>query len=322
MDQITLANTRIPTATYRLQFNGGFRFRDAERIVPYLHALGISDLYAAPLFKARAGSMHGYDIVDHNRLNPELGDRDDFDSLCGTLGRHGMGQILDFVPNHMCVEGGGNERWLDLLDGLLRQQVYRLAHWRTATDEINYRRFFDINALGAIRMENPRVFEEAHRLVLRLVREGRVTGLRIDHADGLYDPTDYFRRLQRACFLETGLGSLGSAEGQEKGDQGPDSRAETILQMYDEMLTVSPQAKPFYIVGEKILMKERTAPRGLAGSRDHRLRIRQRRDRPHGGHPPRPGVRRHLRAVHPGAAQLRRNRLPEKKAGHAVLHGG
>ncbi|WP_306533036.1 malto-oligosyltrehalose synthase [Geobacter sp.] len=424
MEQNDLSGARIPTATYRLQFNAGFRFRDAERVVPYLHALGISDLYAAPLFKARSGCMHGYDIVDHNRLNPELGDRDDFDSLCGTLGRHGMGQVLDFVPNHMCVEGGENERWLDLLengpssvnadffdvdwlpvkkelsdkvlipvlgdqygtvldngelvlsfeegaffigyyehrfpiipktyspvlthrlqeleqllppdheayrellsivtaithlpfytdrdpervreryrekevikrrlwalccdcwpikthidenvrifngekgsprsfdllDGLLRQQVYRLAHWRTATDEINYRRFFDINALGAIRMENPRVFEEAHRLVLRLVREGKVTGLRIDHADGLYDPTDYFRRLQRACFLETRLAGLGDTDEQEKGDQGPDSRAETILQRYDEMLEVSPQAKPFYIVGEKILMKNERLP--------------------------------------------------------------
>ncbi|GLI36507.1 malto-oligosyltrehalose synthase [Geobacter hydrogenophilus] len=419
MEQTDTLGARIPTATYRLQFNSSFGFQDAARIIPYLHALGISDVYASPCLKARSGSMHGYDIVDHNRLNPELGSRDDFDAYSKELQRHGMGQILDFVPNHMCVEGGENGRWLDLLengpssihgdffdvdwspvkkeladkvlipvlgdqygsilenselilsfeegaffisyyehrfpiipktynsilthrlqelegllpadheayrellsivtaithlpfyternpervqeryrekevikrrlmvlyrdnwpikefidenvrifngekgnprsfdllDGLLRQQVYRLAHWRTATDEINYRRFFDINALGAIRMENLRVFEETHRLVLELVREGTVTGLRIDHADGLYDPTDYFRRLQRACFHETRMASISST-----AEPCADSFAETILQMYDEMLEVSPQAKPFYIVGEKILMKNERLP--------------------------------------------------------------
>jgi (1->4)-alpha-D-glucan 1-alpha-D-glucosylmutase len=424
MDQTPLAKARIPAATYRLQLNAGFRFQDMERIVPYLDALGVSDVYVSPFFKARAGSMHGYDIVDHNQLNPELGSREDFDSCCESLGRHGMGQILDFVPNHMCIEGGENPRWLDLLengpsslhgdffdvdwspvkkeltdkvlipvlgdqygtvldngelvlsfedgaffisyyehrfpiipksycpvltlrlselerllhpnnegyrellsivtaithlpfyterdpelvqeryrekevikrrlwklcrdnwairefidenvrifngekgnphsfdllDGLLRNQIYRLAHWRTATDEINYRRFFDINELGAIRMENQQVFEETHQLLLELVREGKVTGLRIDHADGLYDPTDYFRRLQRACFLQTGLALLTGAPGAQEAPDEEKVLIERILEMYDEMVSVSSQPKPFYIIGEKILAKNEQLP--------------------------------------------------------------
>ena len=93
----------------------------------------------------------------------------------------------------------------DLLDGLLGRQVWRLSYWRVATEEINYRRFFDINGLAAIRMEDPVVFQEAHKLVFRLVREGKVTGLRVDHPDGLCDPTEYFRRLQAECFVESGL---------------------------------------------------------------------------------------------------------------------
>lgn len=424
MNQTALAKARIPAATYRLQLNAGFRFQDAERIVPYLAALGVSDVYVSPFFKARTGSMHGYDIVDHNQLNPELGSREDFDSYCESLGRHGMGQILDFVPNHMCIEGGENRRWLDLLengpssihgnffdvdwspvkkeltdkvlipvlgdqygtvldngelvlsfedgaffisyyehrfpiipksycpvltlrlselerllhqnnegyqellsivtaishlpfyterdpelvqeryrekevikrrlwnlcrenwaikefidenvrifngekgnphsfdllDGMLRNQIYRLAHWRTATDEINYRRFFDINELGAIRMENQQVFEETHQLLLELVREGKVTGLRIDHADGLYDPTDYFRRLQRACFLQTGLALLTGATGGQAPPDEEKGLIERILEMYDEMVSVSSQAKPFYIIGEKILAKNEQLP--------------------------------------------------------------
>ncbi|WP_298270486.1 malto-oligosyltrehalose synthase [Geobacter sp.] len=415
---------RIPAATYRLQFNGRFGFRDAERIVPYLDALGVTDVYASPYLKARPGSMHGYDIVDQNSLNPEVGTADDFDAFYAVLARHGMGQVLDFVPNHMCIEGGENRCWLDLLengpssayadffdvdwspvkrelankvlipvlgdqygavlengelrlsfeegaffisyyehrfpiipktyspilthrlvelermlppdhegyrellsivtaishlplytdcdpdrireryrekevikgrlwalcrenwavkafidenveifngekgnprsfdllDGLLRQQVYRLAHWRTATEEINYRRFFDINALGAIRMELPRVFDETHRFVLELVRRGKVTGLRIDHADGLYDPTDYLRRLQKACFLQTRLASLTGAPFEREGEEGEEGLVEGIGQMYDEMLAVSPQAKPFYIIGEKILTKGERLP--------------------------------------------------------------
>ncbi|MEW6220772.1 MAG: malto-oligosyltrehalose synthase [Thermodesulfobacteriota bacterium] len=359
---------RLPSATYRLQLNRDLGFASASRLVPYLDALGITDLYASPLFKARPGSGHGYDIVDHHQLNPELGEAADYDRLCARLRERGMGQILDIVPNHMCVESPENAWWMDvlengpsspyaevfdidwqpvkgelankvllpvlgdqygavlengelalvfqegafflhywqhrfpiipktyvqilsldlpgltaalgedhpdlqeyesiitalrnlplyterdpervaeryrekevvkrrlwrlwqegpavrshidasvvrmngspgdpvsfdLLDALLREQVYRLSHWQVAMEEINYRRFFDINALAAIRVERPQVFADTHRLVLSLMREGRVTGLRVDHADGLYDPAAYLQRLQEECALAAG----------------------------------------------------------------------------------------------------------------------
>ena len=105
-----------PRATYRLQFSRDFTFRDAERLVPYLHALGVSHIYASPYLKARAGSSHGYDITDYNALNPEIGDTVDFDALVAALARHGMGQILDFVPNHMGVGRTDNAWWLDILE--------------------------------------------------------------------------------------------------------------------------------------------------------------------------------------------------------------
>lgn len=418
------AHPRIPAATCRLQFNGNFRFSDAERIVPYLHQLGISDIYSSPYLKARQGSLHGYDIVDHNQLNPEVGCCEEYDRLCAELDRYGMGQILDIVPNHMCIEGGENRRWLDLLengpssshadffdidwdpvkneltdkvllpilgdqygavlengelklsfadgafhiryyehllpiipktyrsiltleldfleqqlppddlalqelmsivtalvhlpfytdrdpdrireryrekevikrrlwalyssnetvrahidrsvltfngtkgvpqsfdllDNLLRQQVYRLAHWRTATEEINYRRFFDINALGAIRMEHPGVFEQTHRLVLDLVREGKVTGLRVDHADGLYDPADYFETLQRACFVQLQLARLKGMLPDNSEGLVEESIEDQINALYENMRTLSPKAKPFYIIGEKILSKSERLP--------------------------------------------------------------
>ncbi len=99
---------RIPAATYRLQFNSGFRFSDAREIVSYLHCLGISDIYASPYFKSSVGSLHGYDVLDQNSLNPEIGTEDEFKALVGELKKNHMGQILDIVPNHMCIEGQGN----------------------------------------------------------------------------------------------------------------------------------------------------------------------------------------------------------------------
>lgn len=106
---------RIPQSTYRLQFNSDFRFSDAGAIVPYLHRLGISDIYASPYFKARAESRHGYDILDQNSLNPEIGSEDEYGVLVAKLQAHEMGQILDIVPNHMCIEGG-NAFWQDVLE--------------------------------------------------------------------------------------------------------------------------------------------------------------------------------------------------------------
>lgn len=351
---------RIPIATYRLQLNHTFTFRDATRIIPYLHALGITDCYTSSLLKAVPGSMHGYDLVDPGLLNPELGTEQDFRDFTAALRQHDMGLLLDVVPNHMGIsttenrwwwdvleqgpssryatafdidwsplkreladkvllpilgeqygtvlenqdiclryEGGGfvityydhrfpvapkswsgilsfrlpelvellgeedgqlqelqsiltalrnlpprNERdpervsecyrekdivrrrlsalmtesetirehllanvaayngtkgdsaSFDRLDALLNEQSYRLASWRVASEEINYRRFFDINELAAIRTEEAKVFQESHQLIFRLLKEGLVTGLRIDHVDGLYDPEHYLIQLQ------------------------------------------------------------------------------------------------------------------------------
>jgi (1->4)-alpha-D-glucan 1-alpha-D-glucosylmutase len=270
------APKRVPLATYRLQLHAGFRFADATRIVPYLAALGVSHLYASPFLKARPGSTHGYDVVDHRSLNPEIGTEADLAALLGALRRHGMGLVVDIVPNHMGVLHGDNPWWQDVLekgrasayakffdidwlrgrgrlllpvlgrhygealdegeiqlarDGkkgpwrvvyydqsfplnrksvrnlrrtmdalalhrLLEKQYYRLAFWRVASDEINYRRFFEITDLAALRIEDKVVFEATHDLIRRLAAEPGVDGLRIDHPDGLSDPEQYFERLQ------------------------------------------------------------------------------------------------------------------------------
>ena len=272
----------FPQSTYRIQFHAGFTFSDAAAIVPYLHDLGVTHCYASPYLKARPGSTHGYDVIDHCSLNPELGSEADFAAWLEAMRAHGMSHILDIVPNHVGVATNDNKWWNDVLehgraskyaeyfdiawegaprpelhdkvlipilgepygralesgtlrleydpqsarywvacydrrfpidpktapprpiaaddhdalDGLLSRQHYRLAYWRTASDEINYRRFFDINDLAALSMERPEVFDASHELILRLVREGKVAGLRIDHPDGLYDPRQYFQRLQ------------------------------------------------------------------------------------------------------------------------------
>ncbi len=330
-------------ATYRLQFHRGFTFRDATALVPYISKLGISHVYASPIMEARPGSTHGYDIVNHDRLNPELGSEQDFAALVEALHRHDMGLILDFVPNHMAVGGADNAWWLDVLEWgrsspfaeyfdinwdatrpdlkgrvllpvlgaqygvvleeggielrfdpelgsfsawyfahrlpisphayesilvqggepvaelaadfgtlsgrsvqavrgcaeqlklrlaqcarepavahaiasaltrlngrkgepesfeslhrLLEAQAYRIADWRVAAEEINYRRFFNINELAGLRMELPEVFERTHRLARQLIRRGAVQGLRIDHIDGLFDPQAYCEGLQEA----------------------------------------------------------------------------------------------------------------------------
>ena len=112
----TTATPRIPSATYRVQFHKGFTFNQAREIVPYLAALGISDLYASPFFQATPGSTHGYDIVDHNHLNPEVGTSEEFDALCATLKKHGLGLVADFVPNHMGIAEATNGWWMDVLE--------------------------------------------------------------------------------------------------------------------------------------------------------------------------------------------------------------
>ena len=336
----------IPTATYRMQLTADFSFDEAVKVVPYLKSLGITHVYASPFLKARKGSTHGYDIVDHTALNPELGGEAGFGRLSAALKQHDLGLILDFVPNHVGVHFADNPWWLDMLEWgpasphavsfdidweqlpyrrrggvllpilgfsygealergeielrydagegslsawyfdhrlpiaperygeilriavrqagaeqsdagqrilalgsrhaglrrptrkeapafkaelaaipgaaeiiaqglaayragpdrpaqtlalhhLLERQHYRLAQWRLASSDINYRRFFDINTLAGLRVEDPGTFTAVHRLVKRLIAAGQLQGLRLDHIDGLRDPAQYFQRLRR-----------------------------------------------------------------------------------------------------------------------------
>jgi (1->4)-alpha-D-glucan 1-alpha-D-glucosylmutase len=357
----------IPIATYRLQLSADFNFDAAASVVPYLRALGITHLYASPFMKARKGSTHGYDIIDHAEFNPELGGEAGFERLSAALKKHDLGLILDFVPNHVGVHFADNPWWLDVLEWgqasphavsfdidwellpyrarggvllpiigssyghalehgeielrydpdegsfsawyfehrlpiaperyseilrtivkeadaeadasgkdilalasryhglrrpnrkeapafkaeltaipgsadaiargieayragpdrpaqtlalhhLLERQHYRLGHWRLASSDINYRRFFDVNSLAGLRVEDAGTFEATHLLVRRLIADGKLQGLRLDHIDGLRDPVQYFQRLRRLI----------------RGAQGD-------------------RVKPFYMVIEKIL---------------------------------------------------------------------
>jgi (1->4)-alpha-D-glucan 1-alpha-D-glucosylmutase len=336
----------IPLATYRLQLTADFNFDAATAIVPYLEALGISHVYASPFTTARKGSTHGYDVVDHTRLNPDLGGEAGFERFSAALKQHDLGLILDFVPNHVGVHYADNPWWLDMLEWgtasphaaafdvdweqlpyrkrggvllpilgspygealergeielrydagegsfscwyyehrlpiaperygevlrvlvkeagaenteagrqilalasryrglrhpnrdeapgfkaelkniagaveiiagglaayraaanrptqtlalhhLLERQHYKLGHWRLASSDINYRRFFDVNSLAGLRVEDAETFEAAHRLVRKLIAADKLQGLRLDHIDGLRDPMQYFQRLRR-----------------------------------------------------------------------------------------------------------------------------
>jgi (1->4)-alpha-D-glucan 1-alpha-D-glucosylmutase len=252
-----------------LQFTRSFGFQAAREIVPYLHSLGVSDVYASPLFAARSGSTHGYDVVDPTQLNPELGSREDFDALVTALKNSDMGLILDIVPNHMAAStenpwwldvlrlgqrsefaryfdvdwerGGGTltlpilhesldealkrgrfstevddgETWLGYhghrlpldtdkrpgepvsMEGALSRQPYRLVHWREGAREVNYRRFFGLSDLVGVRVEDRSVFDATHVLIAELVHSGSVTGLRVDHIDGLFDPARYLTMLRQ-----------------------------------------------------------------------------------------------------------------------------
>jgi (1->4)-alpha-D-glucan 1-alpha-D-glucosylmutase len=421
-----VARRRLPEATYRLQFHASFTFRAAERVTDYLRELGVTHCYASPFLQARPGSSHGYDIVNHSALNPEIGSEEDFAAWTGALRQAGMGQILDIVPNHMGVAANANRWWCDilengaaspyagyfdiawtastrpelhnkvllpvlgepygkaleaqqlrleyhggafqigyfdlrlpvaprsygailghalselvglldkdapamleylsiltavrnlpdrlegdpallaerlrekevikrrlaalsdespavaaalanvvrlyngqpnephsfnLLDELLNDQAYRLSFWRVASDEINYRRFFDINDLAALSMEREDVFAATHGQVLRLLERGDLGGVRIDHPDGLYDPREYLERLQEGFVL---------ACAKERFDTQPDYRgqdwtaveralrqriAEARRQGHDEALR-----RPLYAVVEKILMPGECLP--------------------------------------------------------------
>jgi (1->4)-alpha-D-glucan 1-alpha-D-glucosylmutase len=259
----------VPAATYRLQLQPAFGFAEAAAVVDYLTALGVTHAYLSPILAAAPGSLHGYDVIDHDRINPELGGRKAFDDLAAALHERGLGVVVDVVPNHMAVPTPASlnralwsvlrdgprspyARWFDvdwaaqdrallmpvlgrrigqcLADGeitvdvsgeeplvryydhvlpvrpgtedlplarLLDRQHYRLAHWRVADEELNYRRFFDVDTLAGLRQEHEEVFDESHRLLIELVHAGDLDGLRIDHPDGLADPRGYLRRLAK-----------------------------------------------------------------------------------------------------------------------------
>jgi (1->4)-alpha-D-glucan 1-alpha-D-glucosylmutase len=281
----------IPSASYRLQLHKGFDFAAAAARVAYFARLGVSHLYLSPILKARAGSMHGYDVVDPGVINPELGGEAGFRALAAAAAAQGLGLVLDIVPNHQAVWQADNAAWLDVLEhgrasahastfdidfethepglagkvlapvlgkpygealadgdirlvwdealgklafaygphrvplrpqdvaevaagadpaqadlaawnqphalhALLQRQNARLAWWRTAGDAVNWRRFFDINELAGVRVEDPGVFEAQHAVTFRLYAEGLIDGVRVDHIDGLSDPAAYARALR------------------------------------------------------------------------------------------------------------------------------
>ncbi|WP_102127516.1 malto-oligosyltrehalose synthase [Deinococcus planocerae] len=372
----------LPSSTYRLQLHEGFDFAAARRVLPYLRRLGVTDVYLSPVWTSTPGSTHGYDVTDHAEVNPRLGGEAGLRKLADRAHELGLRLIVDFVPNHMGIQGGHNRYWEDvlmhgrasryahffdiswqplkralenkvllptlgdqygrvlergelklergggrfflrywerrlpisprslaallaqvagrlspgddhaelasiaraaaslprstsseltdadrlaraeevdviarrlatlteasktvrealdgvletanadpaLLDSLIQEQNYRLASWRVAAEQINYRRFFDINDLAALRMEDPRVFTWAHAKLFELVRDGVVSGVRLDHTDGLYDPAGYFRALQQGAAGALGLPAPGEDAPRE--------------------------ALPFYVVAEKIL---------------------------------------------------------------------
>lgn len=407
----TNVQARIPGSTYRLQFNEGFTFARARELADYFEELGVTDFYSSPILRARPGSPHGYDIVDHTQVNPELGGEEELVELARELRARGMGLVVDVVPNHMSIAGSLNEWWQDVLENgpsspfaryfdldwnppnpklrnrvllpilgdqfgrvlekqelrvsyrdgafhlnywetqlpvaprtsvrilelavegaralldeshtsvfelesiitalthlpprtetdparvrerrrekevvrrrlsnlvkdsnevraaihdvlrrfngeagrpesfdlveeLLGEQAYRLSFWRVAADEINYRRFFDVNELAAVRVEERPVFNAVHEVVFRLVRQGLVTGLRVDHVDGLLDPFKYLSDLQREA----------SSSARRKRT---DSSADADLQGVDaeergayESAEAFETSAPFYVVVEKIL---------------------------------------------------------------------
>jgi (1->4)-alpha-D-glucan 1-alpha-D-glucosylmutase len=170
-------------ATYRLQLRPGFGFREARELVPYLAELGVSHLYLSPIMEAQPGSTHGYDVVDPTRISEQLGGEDAFRDLA----QAGLGVVLDVVPNHMAASG--ENRWW--ADERLRAKVF---DWDAESGW--YRRFFTIDELAGVRVEDPEVFELTQHKALELVREGLVDGLRVDHPDGLADPRGYLERLR------------------------------------------------------------------------------------------------------------------------------
>lgn len=414
----------FPGATYRFQFNRFFTFDQAQAQINYLKRLGITDLYASPYFKARAESMHGYDICDHNTLNPSIGNQKDYDQMVNELHRHDLYQILDIVPNHMGIGEPCNTWWMDvlengpsslfatyfdidwnplkaelkdkvllptlgdmygkvlenkelqlsfdastanfylhyyentlpinprsyllileyrqeelfeklgadsrsgleyasiitalhhlptrsetktqkvlernrekeiikqrlavlwsqepavqtfieqnveifngvagephsfdLLDKLLEEQAYRLSYWRVSAEEINYRRFFDVDDLAAIRVDEPVVFEETHRTIFKLVGDGKLNGVRVDHIDGLRNPKAYLQHLQERYFVEFARRQL--AEMPLDAEAGGNLEARLLARFQQDQASGKPQMPPLFVAVEKILGRSEDLP--------------------------------------------------------------
>ena len=172
-------------ATYRLMFGERFGFAEAQRLIGHLAGLGVSHLYLPPSYQARAGSTHGYDVVDPNAISAELGGEAAFRALVAAARDAGLGVVLDIVPNHMAADDA-NRYWTE----------ERERFFDVEPESGVYRRFFDIDHLAGVRQEDPEVFEETHRLTQRLLQEGLIDGVRIDHPDGLADPKGYLDRLR------------------------------------------------------------------------------------------------------------------------------
>ena len=419
-------------STYRIQFHKEFTFANAMELVPYFASLGVSHLYASPIFKASPGSMHGYDVVDYSQINPEIGTRDELEELVRVLREHKMGLVIDHVPNHMGIEKGANPWWQDVLengrmsryadhfdidwqpikrelrnkvllpflggqygeilergelklgyqggrltanywdtpfpldprtypvclrtvqaslseeddaedidalelesiinaldrlpaandhdlsaeeidarhreqvvtlrrlsdlvernadvsnaleeavarlngevgnpesfddlDALLSQQPWRLSYWRVASEEINYRRFFAINTLAAIRQEDSAVFEEAHALLLDLLVDGTIDGVRFDHTDGLWDPERYFNDLQ-VGFLRAAVRKRLQPESDDDWEKLlPDLNREIRAALQE--IAEGDRNWPVWTVAEKILEHGEPLPRSwkIAGT--------------------------------------------------------
>ncbi|HUY82858.1 MAG TPA: malto-oligosyltrehalose synthase [Acidobacteriaceae bacterium] len=400
------AEARVPLATYRVQLHSKFNFADLESLLPYLQRLGIGDCYFSPIFEARSGSMHGYDVTRHDRINSELGGDEGFERLTQAMQAAGMGLLLDIVPNHMSV-GNDSVWWQDVLENgrasqyaeffdidwdplktdmqsklllpilgaqygeelenkhiqivmqdgvpkvryyehsmpltprslpmiftgeetaklpqrfrdllrslshippndtsysslatqrrrqlkeikprlreallrpqsqaaiaaaiekvngtlgdtgsfdrlhdVLEAQPYRLAFWRVSAEEINYRRFFDVNDLVGLRMENPEVFAATHSLIRKMMAAGQVTGLRIDHCDGMFNPRQYLIRLQ---LLYIASQCCGPTPQDPVAPNGIESVIRETVRGYDW----SKVHGPFYVVVEKILEPREALP--------------------------------------------------------------
>jgi (1->4)-alpha-D-glucan 1-alpha-D-glucosylmutase len=182
-----------PVSTYRLQLSRDFTFAAAIELVPYLARLGIDWLYLSPIFAAQPGSQHGYDVIDPTVVNPELGGRPALDLLARAAHDAGLRLLVDIVPNHQAATAE-NARWQKAL--ATREPGWFDVEW--VDGEPRYRRFFDVDQLVGVRVEDESVFRETHALVFELLAQGVVDGLRVDHVDGLADPGEYLERLQRA----------------------------------------------------------------------------------------------------------------------------